>query len=262
MESSDQPDVSANRSKVSNTLLNELSGKHNTSVSSPLPANSTTLIMTASNWSSPGIALGMPGVNTSASMLPAGWPSSFHARVPMIGTPSAVGAFPALKTVTGRAFIGGMATPGPVQAFVTRTPLATHKSLVDMDVEASILGKRFKPNVEPSNPLDIECDEYQAQNAMLLLDVAQAKSTMRRCEMELAQAQLDESTALSRLYKCRVNKMKRMFNVTESHLGSICNSIRTNGGILCQSTLPKQHHQDSSSSRFDSDSGMCHHLCS
>ncbi|KAG9307891.1 hypothetical protein JVU11DRAFT_13041 [Chiua virens] len=262
MESSDQPDVSANGSEASNTLPNELSGKHNTSVSSPLPANSTAPIMTASNWSSPGIALGTPGVDMSMLMLPAGRPSSFRACVLMMGTPSAVGAFPVLKTVAGRAFIGGVATPGPVQAFVTCTPLATHESLVDMDVEASILGKQFKPDVEPSDPPDVECDEYQAQNAMLLLDVARAKSTVRCCKMELAQAQLDKSAALGRLYKCHINEMKRMFNVAESHLGSVHNSIRTNGGILCQFTLPKWHRQDSPSSRFDSNSGMCHHLCS
>ena len=71
--------------------------------------------------------------------------------------------------------------------------------------------------------------------------------------------QLDESTACGTLYKYCVVEMQRRFDMAESHVGSIHNFIRTNGGILCEGSLHKHHRRQGSISsiNIDQDCGMC-----
>lgn len=106
---------------------------------------------------------------------------------------------------------------------------------------------------------DPKREEFKHQEALLLLEVMRAKSAVCQSERNLAQMQLDESTTRGTLYKYRVAEMQRRFNMAESHIGSIRNSIQTNRGILCEGSLHKCHRCQASISsiNIDQDSGTC-----
>ena len=58
----------------------------------------------------------------------------------MTGTPSAVGAFHALKSIPGQSYTGMSLR----NAFLGQTPSQFHDPVGTIDIEASILGKRLK----------------------------------------------------------------------------------------------------------------------
>ena len=97
---------------------------------------------------------------------------------------------------------------------------------------------------DTSNP---KHEEFEHKEALLIVQVMRAKVALHQSEKHLAQAQLDGTTALGNLHKCCVVEMQRRFDIAESQLGSIHNSIQMNGGTLCNGSLPKCHNQDSTS---------------
>jgi len=106
-----------------------------------------------------------------------------------------------------------------------------------------------------SDTSDPKHNNYKCKEALQLVEVARAQSAVCRYEKELAHAQLKHSAALSNLYRCHSWEMQRRFDIAESHLGSVRNSIQMNRGTLCKSSLPMCRHQDSTSS-IDQDTGM------
>ena len=116
--------------------------------------------------------------------------------------------------------------------------------------------------MDVSDASDPEREEFEHQEALLLVGVVRAQSAIRRYEKNLAQAQLDETMVLGTLYKCHITEMQRRFDMAESHLRSICNSIQMNGGILCEgSLLLHKHRRQSSASSIsidhDPQASMC-----
>ena len=99
-----------------------------------------------------------------------------------------------------------------------------------------------------SDTSDPKRKEFEHKEVLLIVQVVRAKAALHRSEKHLVRAQLDETTALGNLHKCHVVEMQRRFNIAESQLGSIHNSIRRNRGTLCNGSLPKRCCQDSTSS--------------
>ncbi|KAF8433354.1 hypothetical protein L210DRAFT_3507106 [Boletus edulis BED1] len=230
MASADQPEFSASDSLYVRPTdsLPESDPAANLSVS-PLHRRSTAP-QSISAQSTSSTVPGTPGADRlSLSLLSIGQsPLPHQPRVPLRGTPSAVGAIRARNSIHALSYTG--------------TPLRNAL----LEPAASILGKRLRTDIDDTS--DPEREEFERQEALLVVKVARVQLAVRRSEKDLVRAQLDETTVLDTLHKCRLAEMERRFDMAESHLGSIRNSIRTNGGILCERSLHKHRRQDSTSS--------------
>ncbi|KAI6022463.1 hypothetical protein BKA83DRAFT_4515146 [Pisolithus microcarpus] len=112
----------------------------------------------------------------------------------------------------------------------------------------AVLGKRQKTEPDFSDSVDEDREEFNQQEAYLLLDIARAQATVRRLERQLVHAKLDENIALGNLYKCRAQESERRLENAEAELGCICNSIRMSGGKLCDDSARKHRRHVSGSS--------------
>jgi len=146
MASSDQPEVPTNVSTTlpqADTLSDTEISNYDPSTVSVSPPDSAKIIpLRAQSTLSP--VLGTPGTDTSVSLLSVGRPVQMLAiwgrSLPMTGTPSAVGAFHAHKSIPGQSYTG---TPLR-NAFLGQMPSNFHDPMGAIDIEASIVGKRLK----------------------------------------------------------------------------------------------------------------------
>ena len=79
----------------------------------------------------------------------------------------------------------------------------------------------------------------------MFVEMARAQSAVQRLEKELAAAQVQESTIRLSFFKCRSREMERRSELAHTELGALWNSIRTSGGSLYKTSLPKRRRQDS-----------------
>ncbi|KAF8417607.1 hypothetical protein L210DRAFT_879263 [Boletus edulis BED1] len=254
MASADQPEFSASDSLYVRPTdsLPDSDPAANLSVS-PLHRRSTAP-QSISAQSTSSTVPGTPGADRlSLSLLSIGQsPLPHQPRVPLRGTPSAVGAIRARNSIHALSYTGTPLRNALLEPASRSSTISTHMA-------ASVLGKRLRVRTQYINDTsDPEREEFERQEALLVVEVARVQLAVRRSEKDLVRAQLDETAVLDTLHKCRLAEMERRFDMAESHLGSIRNSIRTNGGILCERSLHKHRRQDSTSSIIiDHDPGTC-----
>ncbi|KAI6007094.1 hypothetical protein EDD15DRAFT_2358185 [Pisolithus albus] len=171
-------------------------------------------------------------------------PASSHRAelgMPLKGTPSAVGALCIWRSMVNLPFAG---TPLR-NAWFGPMPGRMHDPTAQV---RAVLGKRQKTEPDFSDSVDEDREEFNQQEAYLLLDIARAQATVRRLERQLVHAKLDENIALGNLYKCRAQESERRLENAEAELGCIRNSIRTSGGKLCDDSARKRRRRVSGSS--------------
>ncbi|KAI6017380.1 hypothetical protein BKA83DRAFT_4128499 [Pisolithus microcarpus] len=171
-------------------------------------------------------------------------PASSHRAepgMPLKGTPSAVGALCVRRSMVNLPFAG---TPLR-NAWFGPTPGRMHDPTAQV---RAVLGKRQKTEPDFSDSVDEDREEFNQQEAYLLLDIARAQATVRRLERQLVHAKLDENIALGNLYKCRAQESERRLENAEAELGCIRNSIRMSGGKLCDDSARKRRRRVSGSS--------------
>ncbi|KAI6018612.1 hypothetical protein PISMIDRAFT_10121 [Pisolithus microcarpus 441] len=105
----------------------------------------------------------------------------------------------------------------------------------------AILGKWQKSEQDFSDPINVDCEEFNQQEAFLLLDIARAQATVHRLEWQLVHVKMDENVALGNLYKSRAQESERRLENAEAELGCIHNSIWMSGGKLCDDSVCKHH---------------------
>ncbi|KAI5981276.1 hypothetical protein EDD15DRAFT_2204161 [Pisolithus albus] len=171
-------------------------------------------------------------------------PASSHRAepgMPLKGTPSAIGALCIWRSMVNLPFAGM-----PLQnAWFGLTPGRMHDPTAQVH---AVLGKRQKTELDFSDSVDEDHEEFNQQEAYLLLDIARAQATVRRLEQQLVHAKLDENIALGNLYKCRAQESERRLENAEAELGCIRNSIRMSGGKLCDDSARKRRRRISGSS--------------
>ncbi|KAI5987376.1 hypothetical protein EDD15DRAFT_2372368 [Pisolithus albus] len=174
-------------------------------------------------------------------------PASSHRAepgMPLKGTPSAVGALCIWRSMVNLPFAGTW------NAWFGPTPRRMHDPTAQV---CAVLGKRQKTEPDFSDSVDEDREEFNQQEAYLLLDIARAQVTVRRLEQQLVHVKLDENIALGNLYKCRAQESERRLENAEAELGCIRNSIRMSGGKLCDDSACKHRRRVSG---LSSDAGI------
>lgn len=168
-----------------------------------------------------------------------------HARtpLPLIGTPSAVGAIRVRKSFSS---FSGTNVPSPLRATISSrasTPRTHSAGLPSSDDDLRVChcgqfnnhANRVQseapgtPNDGNDDDDDTEAAEFAQKEASLLVDVARAQRVICRLELELHEARLNEHQILGQLHTCRAVEAQRKLEVVEFDLGCALNSMRKNG---------------------------------
>ncbi|KAF8451175.1 hypothetical protein L210DRAFT_3640259 [Boletus edulis BED1] len=168
MASADQPEFSASDSLYVRPTdsLPDSDPAANLSVS-PLHRHSTAP-QSISAQSTLSTVPGTPGADRlSLSLLSIGQsPLPHQPRVPLRGTPSAVGAICARNSIHALSYTGT-----PLRNALLEP--ASHSSTISTHMAASILGKRLRTDVDDTS--DPEREEFERQEALLVVEVARVQ---------------------------------------------------------------------------------------
>ncbi|KAI6012967.1 hypothetical protein EDC04DRAFT_2609439 [Pisolithus marmoratus] len=143
--------------------------------------------------------------------------------MPLRGTPSAVGALSIRWPMINLPYVGT-----PLQnTWLGPIPRKMHD--LSADVQA-VLGKWLKTDMDYSDPVNVDDEEFDQEEAFLLLEVVRAQATVHCLERQLMDAKIDENVALGSLYKCWARELDRRLENAKAELGCIHNSIWMSGG--------------------------------
>ncbi|KAI6043834.1 hypothetical protein EDC04DRAFT_2890534 [Pisolithus marmoratus] len=171
-------------------------------------------------------------------------PGSFSQAKPSMpsrGTPSTVGALSIWQPMINLPYVGT-----PLQnTWLGPTP----GKMCDLsaDVQA-VLGKWLKTDMDYSDPINVDNEEFNQEEAFLLLEVVRVQATVCHLKQQLMDAKIDENVALGSLYKCRAWESERRLENAEAELGCIHNSTWMSGGKLCDNSAHKHPRCTSGSS--------------
>lgn len=87
---------------------------------------------------------------------------------------------------------------------------------------------------------DDERVEFEQHEALLFLEIARARSDVRKLEQKLAQAKCNEINTTGKLYKLQADEANRRMDAAETKVGVIRNSIRMKGGSLVDMSIQKR----------------------
>ncbi|KAN0087816.1 hypothetical protein V8E55_006437 [Tylopilus felleus] len=152
---------------------------------------------------------------------------------PLIGIPSANGTVRIPKS----SIISQFMTPVPTKG----SPLAQQGFTVPKSKKNVRISKATQIQ---DDPLDSEQEEFEVEDACLILEVARARHVVCQLEHDLAEAKGAENLALCDLYKHRAKKAGKILAGAEYDVGCvrnlICNSNIGNH-VLDVPSQPKHH---------------------